>query len=200
MDWQGCHSEWRAFRSWPSPPPAWPSPTPAWNLAKEDSFPLGVDMGQALDAIEETTERLSYANKGAPRNPPGRSMIFANMAAASWLDELSPSRPQHNGDHSVRGLDPHTGRRCAHRTARRDAGGRREASLCEVGITSFNSIRALSHATMRPKSSRPSTRDREWFRPRRAAGTLVLESIDHAIVAWARIYGEVLGFALTCDA
>jgi 3-oxoacyl-[acyl-carrier-protein] synthase II len=80
------------------------------------------------------------------------------------------------------------------------AGGS-EASLCEVGITSFNSIRALSTRNDAPeKASRPFDRDRDGFVPGEGAGTLVLESIEHAVSRGARIYGEVLGFALTCDA
>jgi 3-oxoacyl-[acyl-carrier-protein] synthase II len=80
------------------------------------------------------------------------------------------------------------------------AGGS-EASLCEVGITSFNSIRALSTRNDAPeKASRPFDRDRDGFVPGEGAGTLVLESIEHAMSRGARIYGEVLGFALTCDA
>jgi 3-oxoacyl-[acyl-carrier-protein] synthase II len=80
------------------------------------------------------------------------------------------------------------------------AGGS-EASLCEVGISSFNAIRALSTRNDAPeKASRPFDRDRDGFVPGEGAGTLVLESIDHAKGRGARIYGEVLGFALTCDA
>jgi len=80
------------------------------------------------------------------------------------------------------------------------AGGS-EASLCEVGISSFNSIRALSTRNEAPeKASRPFDRDRDGFVPGEGAGTLVLESVEHATKRGARIYGEVLGFALTCDA
>jgi 3-oxoacyl-[acyl-carrier-protein] synthase II len=80
------------------------------------------------------------------------------------------------------------------------AGGS-EASLCEVGIASFNAIKALSTRNDAPeKASRPFDRDRDGFVPGEGAGTLVLESREHAINRGARIYGEVLGFATTCDA
>src|SRR5260221_2450472 len=80
------------------------------------------------------------------------------------------------------------------------AGGS-EASLCEVGISSFNAIRALSTRNDAPeKASRPFDRDRDGFVPGEGAGILVLESEHHATNRGARIYGEVLGYALTCDA
>src|SRR5258708_829747 len=80
------------------------------------------------------------------------------------------------------------------------AGGR-EASVCEVGLSAFNAIHALSTRNDAPeKASRPFDRDRDGFVPGEGAGTLVLESVEHAIDRGARIYGEVIGFALTCDA
>jgi 3-oxoacyl-[acyl-carrier-protein] synthase II len=80
------------------------------------------------------------------------------------------------------------------------AGGA-EASLCDVGIASFNAIKALSTRNAAPeKASRPFDRDRDGFVPGEGAGTLILESREHAINRGARIYGEVLGFATTCDA
>ena len=76
-----------------------------------------------------------------------------------------------------------------------------EASLCEVGIASFNAIRALSTRNDAPeKASRPFDRDRDGFVPGEGAGTLILESLEHAINRGARIYGEVLGYATTNDA
>jgi 3-oxoacyl-[acyl-carrier-protein] synthase II len=80
------------------------------------------------------------------------------------------------------------------------AGGS-EASLCEVGIASFNAIHALSTRNDAPeKASRPFDRDRDGFVPGEGAGTLILESREHAINRGARIYGEVLGYATTNDA
>jgi 3-oxoacyl-[acyl-carrier-protein] synthase II len=80
------------------------------------------------------------------------------------------------------------------------AGGT-EASLCEVGLAAFNAIHALSTRNDAPeKASRPFDRDRDGFVPGEGAGTLILESREHAINRGARIYGEVLGFGATNDA
>ena len=57
------------------------------------------------------------------------------------------------------------------------AGGA-EASLCEVGIASFNAIRALSTRNDEPeKASRPFDKDRDGFVPGEGAGVLVLEDL-----------------------
>jgi len=76
-----------------------------------------------------------------------------------------------------------------------------EASMCEVGIASFNAIKALSTRNDSPESaSRPFDRDRDGFVPGEGAGTLVLESLEHAQRRGARVHGEVIGFGITNDA
>jgi 3-oxoacyl-[acyl-carrier-protein] synthase II len=80
------------------------------------------------------------------------------------------------------------------------AGGT-EASLCEVGIASFNAIRALSTRNDQPeRASRPFDAGRDGFVPGEGAATLVLESQEHAKTRGARIVGEVIGFGVTNDA
>jgi 3-oxoacyl-[acyl-carrier-protein] synthase II len=76
-----------------------------------------------------------------------------------------------------------------------------EASLCEVGIASFNAIKALSTRNDAPEAaSRPFDRDRDGFVPAEGSGTLILESLEHAQKRGARLYGEVIGFGITNDA
>jgi 3-oxoacyl-[acyl-carrier-protein] synthase II len=80
------------------------------------------------------------------------------------------------------------------------AGGS-EASLCEVGIASFNAIRALSTRNDEPeKASRPFDKDRDGFVAGEGAGVLILEDLEHAVARGVRIRGEVVGFGVTNDA
>jgi 3-oxoacyl-[acyl-carrier-protein] synthase II len=80
------------------------------------------------------------------------------------------------------------------------AGGT-EASLCEVGIASFNAIKALSTRNDAPeRASRPFDAGRDGFVPGEGAATLVLESLEHALARDARIHGEVIGYGITNDA
>ena len=174
------------------------------DLAKEDSFRVGVDMGTGIGGfIEMTNGAISYATKGR-LNPLYAPMIIPNMAAASVAMNFHLRGPNTTVTTAC-AASTHTlgdaARIIQHGDADVMLAGGSEASLCEVGITSFNSIRALSTRNDAPeKASRPFDRDRDGFVPGERAGTLVLESIEHAMSRGARIYGEVLGFALTCDA
>ncbi len=174
------------------------------DLSKEDDFRVGVDMGTGIGGfIEMTGGAISYATKGR-LNPLYAPMIIPNMAAASVAMAFHIRGPNTTVTTAC-AASTHTlgdaSRIIQHGDADVMLAGGSEASLCEVGISSFNAIRALSTRNDAPeKASRPFDRDRDGFVPGEGAGTLVLESLEHAINRGARIYGEVLGFALTCDA
>jgi 3-oxoacyl-[acyl-carrier-protein] synthase II len=174
------------------------------DLTKEDSFRVGVDMGTGIGGfIEMTQGAISYATKGR-LNPLYAPMIIPNMAAASVAMAFHLRGPNTTVTTAC-AASTHTlgdaSRIIQHGDADVMLAGGSEASLCEVGISSFNSIRALSTRNDAPeKASRPFDRDRDGFVPGEGAGILVLESEEHAKTRGARIYGEVLGYATTCDA
>jgi 3-oxoacyl-[acyl-carrier-protein] synthase II len=174
------------------------------DLSKEDSFRVGVDMGTGIGGFIEMTEgAMAYAIKGR-LNPLYAPMIIPNMAAASVAMAFHLRGPNTTVTTACAASTHTLGdatRMIQHGDADVMLAGGSEASLCEVGITSFNSIRALSTRNDAPeKASRPFDRDRDGFVPGEGAGILVLESLEHAVARGARIHGEVLGFALTCDA
>ncbi len=174
------------------------------DLSKEDDFRVGVDMGTGIGGfIEMTGGAISYATKGRI-NPLYAPMIIPNMAAASVAMAFHLRGPNTTVTTACAASTHTLGdatRIIQHGDADVMLAGGSEASLCEVGITSFNAIRALSTRNDAPeRASRPFDRDRDGFVPGEGAGTLVLESVEHAVNRDARIYGEVLGFALTCDA
>jgi len=174
------------------------------DLAGEDSFRVGVDMGTGIGGfIEMTQGAISYAQKGR-LNPLYAPMIIPNMAAASVAMAFHLRGPNTTVTTAC-AASTHTlgdaSRIIQHGDADVMLAGGSEASLCEVGITSFNAIRALStHNEAPEKASRPFDRDRDGFVPGEGAGILVLESEEHAKNRGARIYGEILGYATTCDA
>ena len=80
------------------------------------------------------------------------------------------------------------------------AGGT-EASICDLPLAGFSTIRALCNAADPPQSaSRPFDKDRGGFVMGEGAGILVLETEDHAVSRGATILGELAGYGSTNDA
>jgi len=80
------------------------------------------------------------------------------------------------------------------------AGGT-EASICDLPLAGFSTIRALCNAADPPQSaSRPFDKDRRGFVMGEGAGILVLETEDHAVSRGATILGELAGYGSTNDA
>ncbi len=174
------------------------------DLSKEESFRVGVAMGTGIGGFDDMTEgAASFLTKGR-LNPLYAPTIIPNMAGASVAMRFHLRGPNTTVTTACAASTQTLGD-ATHIIQRGDAdvmlAGGAEASLCEVGIASFNAIRALSTRNEAPeKASRPFDRDRDGFVPGEGAGTLILESREHAINRGARIYGEVLGFGTTNDA
>jgi 3-oxoacyl-[acyl-carrier-protein] synthase II len=77
-----------------------------------------------------------------------------------------------------------------------------DASITPLVFAGFCSLRALSTKYQdRPsQASRPFDRGRDGFVMGEGAGTLMLESLQHATRRKARIYAEVTGYAATSEA
>jgi len=79
--------------------------------------------------------------------------------------------------------------------------GGAEASIYPGTLAAFCVARALSTRNDNPQgASRPFSRDRDGFVLGEGAGMLVLEEYESAKARGARIYGEILGHGMTCDA
>lgn len=80
------------------------------------------------------------------------------------------------------------------------AGGA-EATICEFGIGSFNSSKALSTRNEDPTgASRPFDADRDGFVMSEGGVCVILEDRERALARGARIYAEVIGYGMTSDA
>ena len=80
------------------------------------------------------------------------------------------------------------------------AGGS-EAPVTIAGVGGFNAMHALSTRNNDPiTASRPFDRDRDGFVLGEGAGSLIIEEYEHAVNRGAKIYAELIGGGLSCDA
>jgi len=68
------------------------------------------------------------------------------------------------------------------------------------GVCHFDALQAFSRREDEPtKASRPFDKDRDGLVPSAGAGVVILEELEHAQRRGARIYAELLGFAMNSD-
>lgn len=80
------------------------------------------------------------------------------------------------------------------------AGGT-EAPITKIGISGFNSMKAMSTRNDSPETaSRPFDKDRDGFVLGEGAGLFILETLESAVDRGARIYGEIKGYGFSADA
>ena len=79
------------------------------------------------------------------------------------------------------------------------AGGT-EAPVTRIGISGFNSMKAMSTRNDSPETaSRPFDIDRDGFVLGEGAAMMFIESLDSALERGARIYGEIVGHGFSAD-
>lgn len=79
--------------------------------------------------------------------------------------------------------------------------GGSESVVSPLAIGGFASMKALSTRNDEPaRASRPWDKDRDGFVLAEAGAVLILEEYERAKSRGAKIYGEVSGFGLSCDA
>ena len=79
------------------------------------------------------------------------------------------------------------------------AGGA-EASITELAIGGFTSLKALTGCDDVERASIPFDAERSGFVMGEGAGALVLEEYEHAKARGAKIYGILAGYGANCDA
>jgi 3-oxoacyl-[acyl-carrier-protein] synthase II len=173
-------------------------------LEQEDRFRVGVEMGTGIGGFPEIGDAAASFASGGRVGPFFAPMVIPNMAAGQVAMSFGLKGPNSTITTACAASTQTIG--TAMKTiARGDAdvmlAGGTEASLSPFGIAAFNAIRALSTRNSDPEhASRPFDKERDGFVPGEGAGVLVLESLEHARMRKAQIYGEVAGFASTDDA
>ena len=78
--------------------------------------------------------------------------------------------------------------------------GGAEASITPLALSGFSNMGALSKTEDVNKASIPFDVNRNGFVMGEGSGILVLESLEHAEKRGAKIYAEVVGYGVSCDA
>jgi 3-oxoacyl-[acyl-carrier-protein] synthase II len=79
--------------------------------------------------------------------------------------------------------------------------GGSEAAITPLGMAGFAAMKAMSTRNDDPtRASRPFDQGRDGFVMGEGAGILLLEELDHALSRGAKIYAEIIGYGMTCDA
>ncbi|MGI6012753.1 MAG: beta-ketoacyl-ACP synthase II [Oscillospiraceae bacterium] len=78
--------------------------------------------------------------------------------------------------------------------------GGAESTVTPLAIGGFTSMKALSQSEDPNRASIPFDAERNGFVLGEGAGILLLEELEHALARNAKIYAEVVGYGVTCDA
>jgi 3-oxoacyl-[acyl-carrier-protein] synthase II len=79
--------------------------------------------------------------------------------------------------------------------------GGTEAAVTPLAVAGFASAKALSFRNDDPAHAcRPFDKDRDGFVMGEGCGILILEEMEQALSRGAKIYGEIAGYGMTCDA
>lgn len=168
---------------------------------------VGVIIGSGVGGIKVLEDQQEvYLTKGPDRCSPFMvPMMIANMAAGLVAIHVGAKGPNScpvtacaSGSNAIGD---------AFRLVQRGYAqamicGGTEAAVTPLSVAGFASARALSTSRNNdPKNAcRPFDRDRDGFVMGEGAGILLIEELEHALSRGARIYAELVGYGMTCDA
>lgn len=167
---------------------------------------MGVILGNGIGGISTLEkEHQKLLEKGPGRVSPFLvPMMIVNLAAGNVAIALGAQGPNTTVVTACASATNAMGD-AMHLLQRGDADvvftGGCEASISPMGFAGFCTMKAMSTRNDDPgKASRPFTVDRDGFVMGEGAAVLVFETLEHAQKRGAKIYGEVAGFGMTCDA
>ena len=167
---------------------------------------VGVMIGTGVGGLKVMEEQQSvYLNKGPSRCSPFMvPMMIANMAAGLTAIHTGAKGPNSCAVTACAAGSNAIGdafRIVQNGYAQAMICGGTEAAITPLSLAGFASARALSTRNDDPDhASRPFDKERDGFVMGEGSGVLILEELDHALSRGARIYAEMVGYGMTCDA
>ncbi|MGD1855372.1 MAG: beta-ketoacyl-ACP synthase II [Leptolyngbyaceae cyanobacterium] len=167
---------------------------------------VGVMIGTGVGCLKVMEEQQSvYLKKGPSRCSPFMvPMMIANMAAGLTAIHTGAKGPNSCAVTACAAGSNAIGdafRIVQNGYAQAMICGGTEAAITPLSFAGFASARALSTRNDDPDhASRPFDKGRDGFVMGEGAGILILEELDHALSRGARIYAEMVGYGMTCDA
>ncbi|BAY31585.1 3-oxoacyl-(acyl-carrier-protein) synthase 2 [Nostoc carneum NIES-2107] len=166
---------------------------------------VGVIIGSGIGGLKVLEDQQTvYLNRGPDRCSPFMiPMMIANMAAGLTAIHTGAKGPNSCSVTACAAGSNAIGdafRQIQWGYAKAMICGGCEAAITPLGVAGFAAARALSTRNDPANACRPFDRDRDGFVMGEGAGILVLEELEHALSRGARIYAEIVGYGMTCDA
>ncbi len=167
---------------------------------------VGVIIGTGIGGLKVMEEQQEiYLNRGPDRCSPFMvPMMIANMAAGLTAIQTGAKGPNNCTVTACAAGSNAIGD--AFRLVQRGYAqamicGGTEAAVTPLSFAGFCSCRAMSTRNDDPThASRPFDVGRDGFVMGEGSGILILEELEHALSRGAKIYAEIIGYGMTCDA
>jgi 3-oxoacyl-[acyl-carrier-protein] synthase II len=178
----------------------------ALTFNREESEMVGVFIGSGIGGFATIEREHTEMMNGGPRriSPFFIPSAIINLAAG-WVSIRTGARGPSSATATACTSSAHSVGDAFRVIQRGEAdvmiAGGSEAAITGLGVGGFNAMRALSTRNDAPeKASRPFDKDRDGFVIGEGSGILILEELGRATARGAKIYCELVGYAMSSDA
>ena len=175
------------------------------DMSKEDAYRVGTCIGSGVGSLQELENAYgTILTKGPLRvSPFVVPMMISNIAAGNVAIQFGLKGKSidvvtacASGTNSI----GEAFRTIQYGDADVMVAGGCEAAVSPIGISTFDSLTALTTSTDPDRCSIPFDKDRSGFVLGEGAGIVVLEELEHAKARGAKIYAELTGYGCSSDA
>ena len=175
------------------------------DMSKEDAYRVGTCIGSGVGSLQELENAYgTILTKGPLRvSPFVVPMMISNIAAGNVAIQFGLKGKSidvvtacASGTNSI----GEAFRTIQYGDADVMVAGGCEAAVSPIGISTFDSLTALTSSTDPDRCSIPFDKDRSGFALGEGAGIGVLEELEHAKASGAKTYAELTGYGCSSDA